>query len=88
MAFLIFEEAAFEGHRILRQTGQTFKLAGYTLLHKAWEKRGKPLNVGWHVTHEDLIRLHYLPQQPRDDVRMMIDFHPTSTGRNWSHPDH
>ena len=81
MAFLIFEQAAFEGRPILRKMEQTFKLAGYNLLHQAWETRGKPLNEGWHVTHDELIRLYYSPQQLRDDVRMIIDFHPTSTGR-------
>lgn len=82
MTFLLFEKTALdEGGSILRPTGGTFKLAGYNLLHQAWENRGKPLNEGWHVTRDELIRLHFSPEPPRDDVRMVIDFHPTATGR-------
>ena len=78
---MIFEQAAFEDRTILRQTGETFKLAGYNLLYQAWEKRGKPLNTGWRITRDELIQLHFAPQPPRDGVRLIIDFHPTATGR-------
>jgi hypothetical protein len=64
MAFLIFEQTALEGHSILRPTGGTFKLAGYNLLYRAWENRGKPLNVGWQVARDELLRLHFYRKLP------------------------
>lgn len=84
MAFLIFERATFEGHSILRQkTGETFSLAGNRngLLYRAWEKRGKPLNAGWRVTRDELIQLHFSLNPPRSDVRMIIDYDPSSKWR-------
>jgi hypothetical protein len=81
MTFLIFEQAALEGRPILKPTGETFKLAGRNLLYNAWKKLGEPLNKGWRVTRDELIQLHFSPHPPRDDVRLIIDFHPTATGK-------
>lgn len=66
MSFLIFEkQTTLDGHSLLRRTEETFSLAGRALLYKAWEKRGKPINEGWHVTHDELRQLHFFPQAPR-----------------------
>jgi hypothetical protein len=81
MAFLIFEETVLEDRPILRPTGETFKLAGRNILYKAWEARGKPLKTGWRVTRDELTRLCFSPLEPRPDVRLIIDFHPTATGK-------
>lgn len=77
MTFLVFEQAAFQGRPILRPTGETFKLAGHNILYRAWEERGKPLNTGWRVTREEMVRL----SGQKLDARLIIDFHPTATGR-------
>lgn len=80
MAFLIFEEVAFDDRPVLRPTGESFKLAGRNLLYKTWEKRGKLLNAGWQVRRDELIQLHFSPSPPRGGARLIIDFHPTATG--------
>ena len=83
VSFLVFEQVHTQEKPVLRPTGETFSLAGYNvgLLYKAWKKRGKPLNAGWRVAREELIELQFPDDRPSDDVRLIIDFHPTSAGR-------
>ncbi len=81
MAFLLFERAIKDGKPIIRPTGETFSLAGDNLIYQAWEQKGKPINTGWQVTADELIRLRTGNANSYVDRRLVIDFHPTSTWR-------
>ena len=64
MAFLVFERFTEDGQNFVRPTtangpnGEEFSLAGYNLLRKAWKRRGRPLNEGWHVSVRELIKIY------------------------------
>ncbi len=81
MSFLVFEEFEDGGTPALRPTGQTFSLAGYNLLYRAWERLGRPIDRGWHVSRTELLDLHFGSGVHPPDARLIIDFHPSATGR-------
>ena len=82
MAFLIFERTdGNEGSGVIQLTGEHFSLAGYNLIYKAWKKRGQPLDQGWHVSADELIRIDSNGLQTYDTRRMVIDFSPNA---RWS----
>ncbi len=81
MSFLIFEQFAEGEQTALRPTGDNFKLAGYNLLHKAWQQLERPLDEGWHVSGADLLNLHFGSGPRPPNPRLIIDFHPSATGR-------
>ena len=85
MAFLVFERtkgtSGSDGSVALRPTGESFRLAGYNLIYRAWEKRGQPVDQGWHVSADELIRTYSRDQQTSDTRRLVIDFHPRSRWR-------
>ena len=81
MAFLEFECIQKEGEQFLRYTGKGFSLAGYNLIYQAWERKGKPLNTGWHATQDELLRLHSDGQHDSLTRRLVIDFDPNSIQR-------
>jgi len=56
-------------------------LAGEKLIFQAWEQKGKPINTGWHVTADELIRLRTGNTNSYIDRRLVIDFHPSATWR-------
>ena len=81
MAFLVYERV-FEGRaHVLRPTGENFSLAGYNLIYKAWEKLNKPVNKGWSVSEEDLIKLQCGNQHSCESRRLLVDFDPKSKSR-------
>lgn len=82
MAFLIFERIYGNGGAVvLRPTGESFRLAGYNLIYKAWEERGQPIDQGWHVSAAELIQIDSKDLQTYDTRRMVIDFHPNARRR-------
>jgi hypothetical protein len=81
MAFLVYERAAKGEKHVLRATDQSFSLAGYNLLYAAWERRSRPVEVGWHATSDELIRIRTKNQQSDETQRLIIDFHPSSNRR-------
>ena len=82
MAFLIFElTGGSEGSGVLQPTGEHFSLAGYNLIYEAWEKRSQPLDQGWHVSADELIRIDSNGLQTYDTRRMVIDFDPNARWR-------
>ncbi|MDA8429380.1 MAG: hypothetical protein M0T70_09010 [Geobacteraceae bacterium] len=81
MAFCVFERATIEGTSILTFTGETFSLAGYNLIHEAWQNRGCPLDQGWHVDADELIQLYTAGTESSQTRRLIIDFDPSSTKR-------
>ncbi len=65
---------------MLRPTGESFRLAGYNLIYKAWEERGQPIDQGWHVSAAELIQIDSKDLQTYDTRRMVIDFIPMPGG--------
>ena len=83
MSFLVFEQVVGEdGVEVLKPTGHHFKLAGSdNLLKRAWLRRGKPFNQGWHVTQTELVDLHFGSSERPRLPRLLFDFHPSAKGR-------
>jgi len=81
MAFLIFEKVIENNSSVFRNTNEAFQLAGYNLIYKAWEKNNRPINQGWHVSADELIRLHYNGEHSYETRRLMIDFDPYAKRR-------
>jgi len=65
MAFLVYKKQ----NGMLIATGEKFSLAGYNLIYRLWEKRGKPTEQGWHVSANDLIK-----QNTKITYRFSSDF--------------
>ena len=81
MAFLEFECFQDEGERLIRPTGNNFCLAGYNLIYRAWQRQGEPLDTGWHVSRDALIRIHSDGDHDSTLRRLVIDFDPRATRR-------
>ena len=56
-----------------------FCLAGYNLIYQLWNKRGKPLDQGWHMSADDLIQIS--GNGNINTTAFLIDFHPKSRTR-------
>lgn len=54
----------------------TVSLAGYNAIHNGWKEQGKPINQGWHLDQNDLVRLS--GGDPEKHV-LLIDLKPSST---------
>ena len=76
MTFLVFERVGTPGSVLIRNTGAEFKLGGRNLLYRAWEKHGRPMNQGWHVSADELIRLHSNSAQSYGTHCLIIDWYP------------
>jgi uncharacterized protein YhfF len=81
MAFLIFERLVDAGGATLRPTGQPFSLAGYNLVYRAWEARGRPTDEGWDVSADELVRLVTNGEHTAATRRLIIDFDPNAKRR-------
>lgn len=81
MAFLLYERVSENGAFTLRPTGENFRLAGYNLIFKAWEKRGRPMNEGWHISAPELVGLQTDALHSYETRRLIIDFHPSAVNR-------
>ena len=82
MAFLMFERTIGSGGvRVLRPTGESFSLAGFNLIYRAWRNCGQPINKGWQVSADELIKLYSEGFQTYDTRRLLIDYAPNSRRR-------
>ena len=72
MAFLIYKKESGK----LIATRESYSLAGYGLVYRSWEARGKPTDQGWHVSTDDLIKAHTNGKESYDTRRLLIDFAP------------
>lgn len=57
------------------------KLAGYNAIYNLWIKKGKPLNQGWHITLDELIKEVNGGTGDSNTHRLIIDFDPNATWR-------
>ena len=77
MAFLYYQRK----NGVLNKTGNTFSLAGYNLIFKLWELKGKPTDQGWHVSADDLIKEHSSGKESQASGALIIDFDPNAKWR-------
>ncbi len=81
MAFMIFDRKQINDKFVFCATSESFSLAGYNLLYTAWTQQGSPINKGWHITADELIRIHYKSAHDSTTKRLVIDFDPKTTRR-------
>ena len=81
MAFLEFERFQTQGERLMRPTGNSFSLAGYNLIYRAWEQQGMPLDMGWRVSRDELLRIHSDGRYDSSTLRLVIDYDPKADWR-------
>lgn len=77
MAFLLYARSAAG----LTPTGEGFSLAGYNLIHAAWVQHGRPVDCGWHMTADELIRLRTGGAETISTRALLIDFDPSARWR-------
>jgi hypothetical protein len=80
VAFLVYRRHR-GGPEVLGATGNNFSLAGYNLIWKAWQAKGRPLRTGWRIDADELVRLLTDGQESYDTMRLLIDYDPRSTQR-------
>ena len=77
MAFKLFKKERSGTAVYYSDTGQEYRLAGHQLLYKLWNKRNKPVECGWSVTADDLLKEHGEGLSSGDHA-LVIDFDPNS----------
>jgi len=77
MPFLVYEKQ----DDYLFATGKHFSLAGYNLIYRLWEKAGRPINQGWHMSADDLIQEHTGGKGTIDTHALLVNFHPGAKTR-------
>ena len=77
MAFLYYQRE----NGILKNTSQSFSLAGYNLIYQLWELKGKPTDQGWHVSADELIKKYSNEKDSHSTAALVIDFDPSSKWR-------
>jgi len=80
MAFKLFKKERSGTGVYYSDARQDYKLAGYNLLYKLWNKRNKPTDRGWSVTADELLKEHG-EGFSSGDYALVIDFHPSSKSR-------
>ncbi len=53
-------------------------LAGYNLIFKAWEKKGRPIEQGWHIPVDELIQLEIGENEDSQKYKVIIDLKPSN----------
>jgi hypothetical protein len=81
MAFLVFKRVVESNTALLRPTGQHFQLGGHQLIYRAWDAQGRPINQGWKVSADELIRLHTGGNETYATRRLIIDYDPQASWR-------
>lgn len=77
MTFLVYQS----DEDFLGKTGLNFRLAGYNLVHRIWESRGRPTDRGWHISRDDLAAHYDSPGKAERPYRFLIDFDPDAKRR-------
>jgi hypothetical protein len=80
MAFMLFKKEHSNNCVYYSDAYQGYKLAGYNLLYRLWNKMNKPTKCGWSVTADDLLKEHGEGYNG-SDYALVIDFHPDAKHR-------
>ena len=75
MAYLKFKRFQHNGETRVRPTGQNFVFGGRNLIYEAWNRRGQPLDEGWHVSATELAEIN---GDDPTQVMLVIDWNPRS----------
>jgi hypothetical protein len=78
MAFLIYDRKNINGREYFISRGENFRLAGYNLIYSLWEKNQRPINKGWHIAADDIIKAHFDGKKDIKNTGLLIDFDPNS----------
>jgi hypothetical protein len=78
MTFLVCKTLRDRDEIRLCLTDESYRLPW--LLQRAWNRQGKPINRGWEVSADELIRIHSDDRESYQTRRLLSDFHPSS---NW-----
>jgi hypothetical protein len=62
-------------------TGENYCLAGHNLIHSLWIEREKPVDKGWHISGDDLVKAQTKGRESASTRALLIDFHPSSRER-------
>ena len=80
MAFIIFKKEKIKDKLFYIHNDESYKLAGIGLIKNLWEKNKNPINKGWSISANDILKEHR--EEYADDTHsLVIDFHPSSTER-------
>ena len=66
---------------MLSMVGHSFSLAGYNLIYQLWKLNGMPTGQGWHVSADDLIKIHSSGKDTHSSAALVIDYDPSSKWR-------
>ena len=80
MAFYLYGRVTQNGKEHFRRVRKV-KLAGYNSIYNLWKRNKKPINRGWHISADDLIKELTKDKGNKDSHRVIIDFDPNSTWR-------
>jgi hypothetical protein len=82
MTFLVYKAITDQGVVRLRPADRAEKNYKLTqLLQHAWDEEKRPVNQGWDVSADKLIRIHSNGNESYQTRRLLNDFHPSSTER-------
>ena len=77
MTFLVYQSDG----SFLEKTGLNLRLAGYNLVYRIWESRGKPIDQGWQISRDDLVADDDSLDKSDRPCRFLIDVHPDTKRR-------
>ena len=80
MAFYLYKRVLQNGEEYFERVKKV-KLAGYNSIYNLWKKNNKPINKGWHISANDLIKELTKDKGDENSYRVIIDFDPNSTWR-------
>ena len=75
MAYLKFERFRHNGETRVRPTGHNFVPGGRNLIYRAWKKRARPLDEGWHVSARELVAID---GEDPERIVLVIDWNPSA----------
>jgi hypothetical protein len=81
MAFLIYKEYLRNNQFYIIPSNQRFSLAGYNAIYDLWNEKGNPIDIGWHISKEELSTYYQNKLQIESPLHFLIDFHPKSFER-------
>ena len=74
MAFLIYRK---EFDKLIA-AGEKYMLAGHRLIYTIWQSKNKPVNQGWHISVDELIKAHTNGKESDKTMSFLIDYNPNS----------
>ena len=78
---MLYERSIKNGEEQLRYTEEKYELAGYNILYKLWKDKGSPINEGWHVSEDEMIKKRTEGKHSINDRRLLVDAAPNA--KDW-----